>query len=249
MIRLREEDYERAKTRLIGQERVRQGIGTLGEKTVHAVLKNGYEPCADKQEVALLGYVADIYNGEEIVEIQSRSFNVMRDKLAAFLPVCPVTIVYPVPRVKWVSWIDEETGEISPRHKSPIRGSAYQVFPELYKIKPFLREPNLRVHVLLLDMEEYRLLNGWSRDRKRGSHRYDRIPGQFGEELCFDRPEDYRMLIPYELPEPFTVKEFAAAAHIRPQLAGIVVHVLAWLALLEKKGKRGNAFLYEAVDG
>ena len=48
---------------------------------------------------------------------------------------------------------------------------------------------NLTVKVVFLDMEEYRLLNGWSRDKKRGSHRYDRIPLDFIEEkeLTADR--------------------------------------------------------------
>ena len=30
--------------------------------------------------------------------------------------------------------------------------------------------------MLLIDIEEYKLLNGWSYDKKRGSVRYDRIP-------------------------------------------------------------------------
>ena len=34
--------FEQAKERVIGIARERQGIGTLSEKTVHAVLKRGY---------------------------------------------------------------------------------------------------------------------------------------------------------------------------------------------------------------
>lgn len=43
----------------------------------------------------------------------------MRRKLDAFLKIYPVTIVYPIPHVKWLSWIDEESGEMSPKRKSP----------------------------------------------------------------------------------------------------------------------------------
>ncbi len=248
MARLDPLAYERAKQNIIGVNRQRQGIGTLAEKTVHAVMKNAYEPDVDKQEIPLCGYVADIFTGEEIVEIQTRSFNTLRAKLTAFLQEYPVTVVLPMPCQKWVSWIDEETGEISKRHKSPVKGNPYLAFPELYKIKSFLTEKNLRIHIALADMEEYRLLNGWSRDKKRGSSRYDRIPGAFVEEICLDRVEDYRQLIPYELEGQFTVKDFAKAAHIRAPLAQTVVHVLAYLGLLVHVGKQGRAYLYEVPE-
>ena len=39
--------FEAAKNRVIGINRERQGIGTLSEKTVHAVLKNYYAPDTD----------------------------------------------------------------------------------------------------------------------------------------------------------------------------------------------------------
>ena len=38
------ERFEEAKKKVIGRDRQRLGIGTLSEKTVHAVLKNYYEP-------------------------------------------------------------------------------------------------------------------------------------------------------------------------------------------------------------
>lgn len=114
-----EERFERAKNRVIGIARERQGIGTLSEKTVHAVLKNYYAPDTDMHEIPIENYVADIYTGSEIIEIQTGLFNAMRKKLDTFLPLYPVTIVYPIPHIKWLSWIDEETGETSPKRKSP----------------------------------------------------------------------------------------------------------------------------------
>lgn len=154
------ERFERARGRVIGIERQRLGIGTLSEKTVHAVLKNYYAPDEDMHEIPIENFVADIFDGEAVIEIQTRSFQNMRRKLAAFLPLYPVTIVYPIPHVKWLHWMDEETGEISPGRKSPKKGNAYQAFIELYKIRPFLKDPNLRLRLDLIDMEEYRLLNG-----------------------------------------------------------------------------------------
>lgn len=121
--------FEEAKRKIIGIDRQRLGIGTLSEKTVHAILKNYYEPDEDRQEIPIENYVADIFAGGEIIEIQTRQFDKLRGKLSAFLPLYPVTIVYPIPREKWIIWIDQETGELSGKRKSPLKGSPYTVFP------------------------------------------------------------------------------------------------------------------------
>lgn len=237
--------FEQAKQKIIGMNRERQGIGTLGEKTIHAVLKNYYAPDCEMQEIPIENFVADIFTGTEIIEIQTRSFNVMRRKLDTFLKQYPVTIVHPIPRIKWVSWIDEETGEVSPKRKSPKKGNPYQAFVELYKIRPFLKNENLHFKFALIDMEEYRLLNGWSRDKKRGSERFDRIPLEFVEEVCIDRREDYMQFVPFDLPEPFTSREFAKCAKIPMRLANVVLLILTDLSVVTRVGKQGNCYLYE----
>lgn len=244
-----ERRFEAAREKIIGRDRERQGIGTLSEKTVHAVLKNYYAPDGDMQEIPIGNYVADIFTGKEIIEIQTRSFNVMRRKLETFLQCYPVTIVYPIPHEKWISWIDEESGEASPKRKSPKRGNPYQAFIELYKIRPFLKNENLKFRLALIDMEEYRLLNGWSRDKKKGSERYDRLPTRFVEEVCIERREDYMQFIPFDLAEPFTTKDFAKSAKIPAKLAGTVLLILNDLKVVERVGKQGNRYLYRVREG
>ena len=71
----------------IMDEKKKNYIGTFYEKSLHAVLKNYYEPDEDKQEIPIENYVADIYADGQIIEIQTRNFNVTRDKLKAFLPL------------------------------------------------------------------------------------------------------------------------------------------------------------------
>lgn len=240
--------FEAAKNKIIGRERERHGIGTLSEKTVHAVLKHYYAPDVKMHEIPIGNFVADIFTGEEIIEIQTRAFHTLRRKLEAFLKEYPVTIVYPIPREKWLSWIDEESGEVSAKRKSPKHGNPYQAFPELYKIRPFLQNENLKFRFALLDMEEYRLLNGWSRDKKKGSERYDRIPTRFAEEVCIGRREDYMQFIPFHLPEIFTAKEFAQNAKIPAKLAGIVLLIMTDLGIVERTGKRRNSYLYRVCE-
>lgn len=240
--------FEEAKKKIIGVDRQRIGIGTLSEKTVHAILKNYYEPDEDHQEIPIENYVADIYRDEEIIEIQTRQFNRMRDKLNTFLSLYPVTIIYPIPRQKWLIWIDEESGELSQKRKSPSRGTPYIAFEELYKIKMYLKDPNLRIKLVMMDIEEYKMLNGWSKDKKKGSTRYDRIPLEIVEEIDIKCREDYMQLVPYELPAEFTSKEFASSAHINISLAQTALNILYHVGILTRIGKRGNQYLYTVLE-
>lgn len=238
--------FEQAKLKVLLKQNDPHGFGTLKEKTVHAVMKLYYEPNEDYHEVPIEGYIADIYTGERIIEIQNGNFNRLRPKLASFLPLYPVTVVLPIPHHKWVIWMDEESGELSKKHKSPVTGNVYFAFPELYKIKQYLGHPNLSFAFPLLDMDEYRLLNGWSKNRKRGSSRYDRMPVSLFDEVVIERTEDFMQLVPYELEEAFTVKEFAQMAGIHRDLAGCVLPLLAHMQILARTGKRGREYLYEA---
>ncbi len=240
--------FEAAKRKVIGIDRQRLGIGTLAEKSLHAILKNYYEPDEDRQEIPIENYVADIFADGEIIEIQTRQFDKMRGKLAAFLPLYPVTIVYPIPHEKWLIWIDEESGSLSKKRKSPRKGNPYLVFPELYKIKAYLKDPNLRLRLVLLDVEEYKLLNGWSKDRKKGASRYDRIPTELVREIALDCPQDFLQFVPFELEGAFTSKEFAAAARIPLALAQTVLNILYHLEAVARVGKRGRLYLYEAKE-
>ncbi len=244
----KEERFEEAKKKVVGVDRQRFGIGTYGEKSVHAVLKNFYEPDEDKQEIPIENYIADIYNGKEIIEIQTRQFNKMRGKLSAFLPEYQVTIVYPVPREKWLIWIDEESGELSAKRKSPKKGTPYSAFPELYKIKMFLKDPHLKIKIVMMDMEEYRLLNGWSRDKKKGSSRFDRIPLDLVEEVTIERWEDYLQFVPISLEGPFTTREYAKEAHIPASLSGVVLNLLYYMGAVRRVGKQGKFYLYEPAE-
>ena len=50
--------------------RERSGIGTLGEKTLHAAVKFYIEPDSACHEVPHLGFVADILNADGVTEIR-----------------------------------------------------------------------------------------------------------------------------------------------------------------------------------
>lgn len=236
------------KNKVINKEQQRLGIGTLSEKTLHAFLKNYYEPDVNKQEIPIDRYVADVFTGKEIIEIQTAQFNRMRDKLNCFLPLYPVTIVYPIAREKWVYWVDPETGHINEGRKSPKKGNEYAAFVELYRIKHYLKESNLKLKIVLIDLEEYKLLNGWGNQKKNNASKYDRVPREIFKEVDIERLEDYMQFIPYNLEEHFTSKSFGKAAHIPQKLATVVLNILDYMEVVERIGKEGNAYVYRVRE-
>ncbi len=233
---------------ILENERVRLGIGTLSEKTVHAVLKRYLVPNEKCHEIKCGRYVADILYGGEIMEIQTAGFNRLRGKLEEFLKDYDVTVVYPIPHKKWLVWIDKETGEFTEKRRSPKVGSYYEAFYELYKIKMFLKESRLHFRLLLIDVEEYRLLDGYSQDKKRGSHRYDRIPVELYEDKLINEYKDFKELVPEDLASPFTVKDFQKKTKLSLKKAGTAVNVLSYLGVIKQVGKERNAYLYEVVE-
>jgi hypothetical protein len=236
--------FQQACDKVIDQQRECSGIGTLGEKTIHAVLKNYLSPDNACQEIKVGNYYADIVIENRIIEIQTRQFNKLKGKLNLFLTLNPVTIVYPVPYTKWLRWINEETGEISAPRKSPKSGTPYMIFPELYRIKEHLLNPNLNLHIILMDMEEYRFLNGWSKDKKKGSTRSDRIPIQLIDEIIIESLEDYNKLIPANLKDNFTSKDFQKATRLSQTQSATALNILNHVGAVNRIGKKGRAYLY-----
>lgn len=228
------------------------GIGTLAEKRLHAVIKRYLCEDEDCHEVGVLNtrYVSDVRIGNEIFEVQTGSFFPMKKKIAHYLEQtdCTVTVVHPIPAQRWVSWIDPLTSEITSRSRVIRRGRTEDLLPELYHLLPHLGNPRLRFRVLLIEAEDFRLLNGRrSRDRKKGSDRYERIPLSLLGDIAFHHPADFRSLIPDALPQHFTVKDFSTLTKIRGRNAYSAVRSLAALGLFRAADPIGRSMGWERV--
>lgn len=235
------EACQKAAAALQGQN----GIGTLQEKTIHSVLKYYYAPDVSCHEIKIGKYVADICKDGKIYEVQTRNFNAMRSKLDFFLQEHDVTIIYPVAHKKWISWLDMETGELSAKRKSPKTGTLYQITPELYKIKMFIKNPKLHFIISLIDVEETRYLNGWSCDKKRGSSRMDGTPVDIFDEVRIQSMPDYLKFFPEALDKRFTSKDLAKAAKISQKNSATLLNVLLETNVVTRVGKVKNSYLYE----
>ena len=251
--RARFETARRAGLAAVG---VGAGIGTLRERSLHAVLKYWADPDETHHEIPLEGLVADVFDGERVTEIQTRGFSKLRPKLARLLPRYPVTVIYPVAQVKRTAWIDPETGESTPLRRSPKTGRVWDAFAEMYYLRDYLRDyllgglrrdagaGGLELRILYLEIEEYRLLDGWSRDRKRGAHRAERIPVSLLSEQALRSVEDFTALLPCSLEDGFTSAELARALSLRRNRAQQVANILYSIGSIIRMGKSGNAYQY-----
>ena len=238
--------FDQARALALATLQERSGIGTRRERSLHAILKYWADPEESHHEVSLpCRLVADIYDGQRITEIQTRNFSKLRPKLARLLPLYEVTILHPIARTKRLIWVDPESGEMSVPRKSPKSGTVWDAFSELYYIRDYLPSPQLSVRLVFLDMEEYKLLNGWSRDRKKGACRMERIPTALAGEMTLRSPADFAALLPASLPEPFSTADVAKALRISRKRAGRIVNVLYSINSIIRIGKSGNAFLYQ----
>ena len=212
------------------------------------MLKRYFEEDPEYHEVPVNGYIADILRDGVITEIETSGFSGLKPKLATYLSDYKVRLVFPLAYAKYLSWIDPATGEITSRKKSPKKQTVYHALFEMVRILPYVKHENLTILVPCLEIDEYRLLNGWSRDKKKGSNRFERIPTDIFsiEELKTDA--DYAGYIPENCIENFALAEFASEAHITKRDASGILRVFMERGLLERTGKKGNAYLYSRTE-
>jgi len=237
--------FDHSRNLVLQRQEALGGIGTLGEKTVHSTLKQYLSHDLANQEIKIGSYFADVCVDGHIFEIQTRQFNKLRSKLEFFLTDHPVTVVYPVTNYNYLRWVTPDTGEITPPKKSTRKGNPLLVFAELYRIRPFLSHPNFSLKIVLMDMEEYRMLDGYGKDKKKRATKCDKFPLKLVAEYDMESPLDYMMLLPEDLPDTFTTKEFARLAKIPVALAQTALLLLSELHIVLRTGKQGNAYIYE----
>ena len=81
---------------LINSSKTAQSIGTKQEKTLHKFIKYYLTNDITKHEITINKNIVDVLFNNHIYEIQTKSFDKLRNKLSKLLNDYPITIVYPI---------------------------------------------------------------------------------------------------------------------------------------------------------
>lgn len=236
-------------------------IGTLREKRLHATVKRYLCEDVTTHEIPVRDIlsadgapdtkmIADVLVGDHIYEVQTGGFYPLRPKLQWYLEHtdCRVTVVHPLAGIKYLSWIDPTDGHIVSRQRVARRGRVKDVAKELYWLSDFIADPRFSLRLLILEMEEYRLLDGYGQEKKCRASRYERFPTALLGDVRLYEPEDYAFyFIPNDLrSSPFTAADFTKATGIRGKAAYSVPRLLVRLGLLAEGEKigRSKSFTY-----
>lgn len=235
------------------------GIGTLGEKHMHAAIKRFVCPDESKHEIKLDAprgpdekskgrrrFVADVLDGNTVYEIQTGSLAPLVKKLDWIMENTDlnVTVIHPIAEVKWVNIIGDD-GHISKRYKSPRADRLNDIAGELYYIRHLLDCPRFSLVILSCEAEQYK--KNAEKPKRRGSkyQKYELIPVNLLRAQVFFGLDSYKHFIPESLVGAFTVKQYSAATKIRGSDAYSIVHTLCDAGLLREAGKVGRAMTYE----
>jgi hypothetical protein len=219
-------------------------IGTLQETGLHAALKAWYARPADEFEVDVDGFVIDLRRGEQLIEIQTRSFSAIKRKLRCLVANHPVRLVHPIPVDKWIVRLQTDRRTVGGRRKSPKHGQLESLFLELVSLPELILHPNFTLEVLLTREEEIKVPDRSLRWWRRGWRVYDRRLIDVVESVPFETPEDFRRFVPAALAQPFTSRELARAIGQPLYLAQKITYCLRKMGALRPEGRQGRALLY-----
>jgi hypothetical protein len=218
-------------------------IGTLNEGALHARLKEWYRLPGDRVEERVDGYVVDLVRGDLLVEIQTGGFAPLRRKLDALLATHPVRLVAPVPLSRRIVRLTDD-GEVLSARRSPKAGRVEHVFERLVSIPALLANDRFELEVVLTHEDELRVFRSGRAWRRRGWIVAGRALREVEGTVRLTSAADARALLPRGLPEDFDTAELAVAACCDRRLAQQMAYCLRAAGVLERREKRGRAYLY-----
>lgn len=221
-----------------------KSIGTIQEGSLHASLKAWYMMPGDLCEVTVDGYLVDIVRGELLIEIQTRNFAALKQKLKALIWCHPIRLVYPIPQEKWIVHVAADGQTPLGRRRSPKRGSLEHLFEELVSFPQLFHKPSFSLEVLLIREEELRCRSALGRRSREVWSTIDRRLLNVVDRVIFRSPLDFRDLLPPRLRSPFTSRDLAIALHQSYRLAQKMTYCLRGMSAIEVVGKRRNSLLY-----
>lgn len=223
-------------------------IGTLGEKGLHADLKAWYAKPGDRTETLVEGFHIDIVRTGLLIEIQTGNFSSQRRKLQELAKKHRMRLVFPIAAQKWIVRLAADGITKLGRRKSPKKGHLLHLFDELVSIPNMIENRNFSLEVLLIREEEIRCQDGKGSWWRKGWSINDRRLLEVLKKHVFEKPDDFRALIPACLPSPFSSSDLAKGTCQPLWLGQKMTYCFRKIGVIETVGKKGNAILYTTKD-
>ena len=222
-------------------------IGSLQEKTLHAQLKQYYCEAGGETEVLVAGYIVDVLNDDQIVEIQTGSFSAIRTKLYRLLENHSVRLVFPLTGIRWLltSGIEED-GLI--RRKSPKKENLYEIFNELVSFPSLIIHDRFTFEVAVISEE---LVRQRAKRRTRRNHGWEFLDRRLVKVLAthvFSSAADFDVFLPETLPDSFTTRDLANLAKISRSLSQKSIYCLREMGQIKLIGSRQHFNLYTRCE-
>lgn len=223
------------------------GIGTLQERSLHAAIKKLYETPDSETEVNIDGYVVDVVKNGLLIEIQTRNFSAIKNKLFKLMQTHPLRLVYPIPNEKWVVRQSRNGSQELSRRRSPKIMGFEHLFEELVSIPTFALHRNFSLEVILIKEEEVRVNDGRGSWRRRGWSSIDRRLIEVVERRIYSEPKDFLHFIPSSIKQPFSASSLAEMTGFSRALVQKMTYCMRKMNVLKRVGKEGNAYLYSSL--
>jgi hypothetical protein len=216
----------------------------MTEHSLHQEIKTYLAIPGDRFEIPLGNYIIDILRDNLLIEIQTKNFSALKEKLQTLTKTHKVRLVYPLPEHKMITCTAKDNTVIYKR-KSPRKGSLFDVFRELVMIPEVIGEENFSLEILFVDEEEVRCADGKGSWRRRGVSIKERRLLDVNSRVLFKNKADFLKLLPESLNEAFTNNELALQAKISSRVARQITYCYRKSGFIQVTGKRGNAFVFQ----
>ena len=216
----------------------------MNECSLHSEIKKVYSLPGDQFEVKLGNYIVDILRGKLVIEVQTKNFSALKEKLQVLTKNYRVRLVYPLPEKKRITHITKDHIVLNTR-KSPKKGRLTDLFRELVMIPHMIGEENFSLEVLLIDEEEVRCDDGKGSWRRRGVSIKNRKLMKVNDRILFQTKADYLKILPEGISEVFTNRELAKLAKISVRTARQITYCLKKGGVIRLAGKNGRELVFQ----
>lgn len=217
------------------------------ESSLHFQLKEFYHQPGDKIEFHIDRFFIDIARKDFLIEIQTKNFSAIKEKLKTLIKSYKVLLVYPIIQDKWILKVDLNSKKMIKKSLSPKHCNYFNIFEELIRIPCLISNPNLMIEALIIQADEIWVNDSRGSWRRKGWSIKDRALVKVLDKKLFSNPKNFLSLIPNSFATPFTNNDLSLSLNISLKLARMMTYCLRKMNLITIANKRDRSYLFDFI--